>query len=398
MSTSVLLALAASLTTAAPASPPNEFDMALSQPSGYVYRAQTPDANGQLVPSPSLTTSAPLMVPPPQGSTSYYPPTYTDPNGAAISGGTVVQPYGNQGYPTPITQDPWLGGTGVPMAPSYGYGVFGPQPQRYGWQTRMDMTWIPGANTNSPDIGDFEVFGVDLVSEYTAPTGPGWVWSMSPQFNYRSLSGPSATADPTRDLPGSLYRFGLDISTQTTSPNGCTFELGFTPAIATDFDQSLDSDSFQLDARAVAYWRHSQQLMWVLGVTYWDRKDDIVLPYVGAVWNPDDRWEFRFLFPESRASVFLGTPNGVPTWMYLEGKYHVESYQVGLEPIPMTTASDAKVQFSDIRILGGFRWEAGWLTTFIEGGYVFNREVDFASPGANFDVDDQFIGRLGFRY
>ena len=84
--------------------------------------------------------------------------------------------------------------------------------------------------------------------------------------------------------------------------------------------------------------------------------------------------------------------------MYLEGKYHVESYQVGLEPIPMTTASDAKVQFSDIRILGGFRWEAGWLTTFIEGGYVFNREVDFASPGANFDVDDQFIGRLGFRY
>lgn len=389
MSTSVLLALAATLSTATPDEPQNQFDAALSAPSGYVYRAQTP------VESEQPATSSPLMVPPPQGTTTYYPPAYTDPNGAVIGGGTVVQPFGDPAYPTPITQDPWLGGAMSPAAPTYGYGVFGPQPQRFGWESRFDVTWIPDSGTSNPDVGDLTVWGIDWESEYTAPTGPGWTYSMAPQFNYRSLQGP--IGDATRQLPGSVFRFGLDLAAQTTSHNGCTLEFGFTPALATDFDASISSDSFQWDARAVAYWRVAPQWMWVLGATYWDRKDDIVLPYVGAVWTPDDRWELRMLFPKSRISYFMGTPNGVPTWLYVEGAYHVESYEVQLPNIAASD-NDAKVQFSDIRVLGGLRWEAGWVTTFIEAGYVFNREVDYATPGSSFDVDDQFIGRLGFRY
>lgn len=345
--------------------------------------------------------SAPLMVPPPQGSTTFYPPTYSDPalgspNGGMVGGGTVVQPFGDPAYPSPITQDPWLGGAAAPMAPSTGYGVFGPQPQRFGWETRLDVEWIPGADTSSPALGDVEVLGVDLEAEYTAPTNPGWVFSWAPQFNYRSYQGP--TGDPSRVLPGSAYRFGLDLALQTTSPGGCTFEFGFTPAIASDFDHSISDDAIQLDGRAVAYWRVAPDWMWVIGATYWDRVDDIVLPYAGAVWTPDDRWEFRLIFPKPRASLFLGTPNGVPTWVYVEGEYRVESYEVGLGSIPMTSESSAKAQLSDIRVVGGFRWEAGWLTTFIEGGYVFDRKVEYTSPGRGFDIDDQFIGRLGFRY
>ena len=398
MSTSVLLAFAASLTTALPAAQANPFEQALVQPSsGYVspgdivYRGQNPMVSGQ------VAASAPLTVPPPQGSTTYYPPTYTDPNGAVVGGGTVVQPFGDPNYPSAITQDPWLGGAvqpAAPMAPTYGYGVFGPQPTRVGWETRIDVGWIPKASTSSPEIGDMEVLEVDLEAEYSNPTLAGWVFSTTPQFNYRSIQGPQG--DPTRDLPGSLYRFGLDLALQTTSPHGCTFEFGFTPGIATDFAHSIGSDAIQLDGRAVAYWRTSQQWMWVLGATYWDRVDDIVLPYAGGVWTPNDRWEFRLIFPKPRISLFLGTPNGVPTWMYAEAEYNVESYEIGIDP--MLGDDTTKVQFNDIRVVGGFRWEAGWITTFIEGGYVFERQVDYAAPGAAFDVDDQFIGRIGFRY
>ncbi len=393
MSTSVLLALAASLTTAAPDTQ-NPFEQALVQPSGYVFRGQSPVASGQ------VAASAPLTVPPPQdGNTTYYPPTFTDPNAPLVGGGTAVQPFGAPYSPSPITQDPWLGGGGgggAPVAPTYGYGVFGPQPQRMGWETRVDVGWIPGADTSSPAVGELEVFEVDVESEYTTSSGPGWIFSTSPQFNYRGLQGPQG--DPTRDLPGSVFRFGLDLALQTSSQMGWTFEFGFTPAIATDFKKSLGSDSIQLDGRAVAYWRVAPQFMWVLGVTYWDRVDDLVLPYAGIVMTPNDRVELRLLFPKSRATFFMGTPNGVPTWFYVEGEYHVESYEIGFGPIPMSTADTSKVQFRDWRVVGGLRWEAGWVTTFLEGGYVFDRDVEYTHPGTSYDVDGQFIGRVGFRY
>lgn len=393
MSTSVLLALTSSLLSIFTGASGDPFVEALESPSGYTVRGQSPYPSGTFAAPGPYAASGPLTVPPPGQNQSFYAPTYSDPS----LGGTTVQQFGNPGYPTPITQDPWLGGAAspvAPMSPYQSFGVFGPQPQRMGWQSRVDVGWIPSSGTSNPSIGSLEVLEVDVDWEYNTPTAGGWVFSMGPQVNYRSLQGPAG--DPSRDLPGSFYRFGLDLASRLVSHNGCTMELGFTPAIATDFNQSLSSDSLQFDARAVAYWTVSPQWMWVIGATYWDRKDDIILPYAGAVWTPNDRWEFRLIFPKPRASFFLGTPNGIPTWIYAEGEYHVESYETGIDP--MLGSSSTKVQFSDWRVVGGLRWEAGWLTTFFEGGYVFNREVDYASPGGSFDVSDQYVLRLGFRY
>lgn len=384
MSNSVFFALLASLTTQTPAAAQNPFEQALRNPEGAIVRAQSADVQ-------SGTIVGPLTVPPP-GSTSFYPPqTFGDPNAAG-----TIQPYASPGLPAPITQDPWLGSGGLTLPPAalpQGYGVFGPQPQRYGWSPRFDVEWIPSSSTSSPDIGDVSVLGVDVDWEYRTPGGPGTVWEFSPEFNYRSLEGPDL-GDASRDLPGSLFRVGVDLGIQTTTPAGCTFEFAFNPAIATDFEDSIDIDTFQFDGRVVAYVPVTPQWQWVIGAAYWDRVDNIIIPYGGAVWTPNDLWEFRILFPQSRASIFLGTPNGVPTWLYVDAEYHVESYQVGLPG----ALGQSKVQFEDYRVVGGFRWEAGWVTSFIEGGYVFNRNVEYASPGTDFDLDDQLIGRVGFRF
>ena len=57
------------------------------------------------------------------------------------------------------------------------------------------------------------------------------------------------------------------------------------------------------------------------------------------------------------------------------------------------------VQFSDLRLTLGARKEQGWGRTFLEAGYVFDREVEFAeSPGADFEVGDALILRGGLRF
>lgn len=353
-----------------------------------VVRAQSP------------TLPGPILGPIQEDNTSFYPPTYADPNAVYATPGSnpFLQP--SQGMPAPIGADPFLGG-GMPYAApaqgapygNYTYGINGPQPYRYGWTARYDFTYMPSTSTTSPDVGKLGIFGFDLEKEYVAPLPSSWVFSIAPQYNMRLFDGPRGTPGAAH-LPGDVHRFGLGLKLATPDYNGTSFEVGFNPAAATDFEEGADRDTFQFDGHAVMFWRMNPQFMLALGAAYWDRVDDIILPYAGFVYTPSDYLEFRLLFPKPRVSLFLGAPNGVATWLYVSGEYHVESYQISLDP----PGTRDQVQFKDWRVLGGARFETGWLTSFIEAGWVFGREVEFARNGTDFDIDTGFITRAGFRY
>lgn len=336
------------------------------------------------------------------GYTALYQPTYA-PDGFAAPG--------SQGG---ISSDPWLGG-GSPSpylqpAPGYGagmgtYGLNGPQPYRMGWTHSVETEFLPEVSTSSPDVGDFGIFGIDVMSTYTTTEQVFYapfnykVLSISPQFNYRSWSGPRGTDGMMAysHLPGSVYRLGLDMAIATPFIYDWSAEIGFTPAVASDFKGTTESEAWMFDGRGVIYWRWGPQWMWAIGAAYWDRVDSMVIPYAGAVWTPNDFWEFRLLFPESQISTFLGTPYGIATWAYLKGEYHVEAYQVDVEPTPAGTIT-SQVQVEDWRLMGGLKWEAGWLTSFAELGWVFGRSVEFDKGGTDFDPSSGFIGRVGFRF
>jgi hypothetical protein len=356
-----------------------------------LVRGQTP------LPAPS---SGPILGPIQDDTTTYYPPTYSPDPGAVMNQplppGAV--PYG---APAPITADPWLGGGGMPYAaPSpmgpmggYTYGVNGPMPYRFGWTARYDFGYLPSVGTSSPNVGSMSIFAADFEKEYVKQLPSSWVFSIAPQYNLRLWDGPRGTPGAD-DLPGNVHRFGLGMKLATPSIAGSSFEVGFNPALATDFQYAPNRDAFQFDAHAVWFWRWNPQFMVALGAAYWDRLDNIILPYAGVVWNPNDVLEFRLLFPKPRVSLFLGTPNGVATWAYLSGEYHVESYQIESTGPGIRNV----VQLSDWRVLGGLRFESGWLTTFVEAGVVFDRQVEFQRVSSDFDMNSGFIGRAGFRY
>lgn len=357
----------------------------------------------------------PLYAPADGGTTTNYQPTYAPPGGDPLGGTTLTSPYSitpQPYYSDPMTSDPWLGGgaTGSPQpgytAPYgatpysgantpqgfYTYGMNGPQPYRYGLQERVNISYLPGAGT-SPDRGDFEIFEVDFEKSYVMPAWGNWVFTASPQVNYRAWAGPNGAAGPA-NLPGSVYRFGLNLQLATPVVNGWSGELGFNPAMATDFDASLDWDAAYFDGYGVAFWQWSPQFTLALGALYWDRVDDIILPYAGVVYTPDQYWEFRLVFPQPRITYFLGTPWGVATWIYAGAEYHVESYYIDLD----FAGVDERMQYADWRVYGGMRWETGQFVTFAEVGAAIAREVEFDNVGADFDVDDGLFGRIGLRW
>jgi len=384
--TTSFLFLLASFLPATAAELQTPFDDDLSEDSGWVIRAQSPTSN----------YGSPYF----GGETGVAPIGYNTPVIPVQQPGMAQpSPYMNPGvpaYPGAI-QDPFAGGGVDPYMMQQGFtyrGINGPQPVRYGWQDRIDLTYMPAEHTTAPAGGNFEQFGIDIEKIFTKPLGANWTWAMGPQFSYRSWQGPNDSLGGNTDLPGGVYRLGLDMMLRTPTMNGWTFELGFDPSIAADLRSSIHSDAFLFDAHGVAFVQLNPKWTLALGALYWDRVDDIILPYAGVIWTPNDIWEFRLVFPKPRISVFLGTPMGIPTWAYVGAEYHVEAYQVKPKSFPQET----RVQLADWRVAGGLKWETGWLTSFAEAGYIFDRKVKYKNYGDNFDIGDGFMARIGFRY
>ncbi|REJ86832.1 MAG: hypothetical protein DWQ34_26490 [Planctomycetota bacterium] len=369
----------------------------------FVVRGQSPYVAAPLT-GPQMQGNTTTLYPPtyaPDGTTY---PTYDPALGTSDPFAAPVDPY----QPAPIGSDPWLGNQAVPpgayapyAAPAgipqgfYTFGLNGPRPYRYGCAERVNVGWLPSVGTSGPDVGNFGIFEVDVEKEYVTPVNYNWVFTVGPQFNFRAWDGPTNGAVGPSHLPGQAYRFGLNLKLATPQYGGWSGEVGFTPAIATDFEASFGSDTLFYDAHAVAFWQWSPQWTWALGAAYWDRVDNIVLPYAGVVYAPNDYWEFRLVFPKPRISYFLGTPYGVATWVYVGAEYNVEAYHIALSP----PGVDTRVQVTDWRAYGGLRFEAGQYASFIEAGASLGREVEFDHPaGADFDVDNGFFTRLGLRW
>lgn len=299
---------------------------------------------------------------------------------------------------SPYIPDPYMGPPpgegGSVFDPGLSFGAVGPQPYRFGWSSRYDVGFLPAEGVHGGGAsGQFSVFEVNAAMRYTTgwPAGlPNWIFSWTPEFNYRGWSGPT-----NPDLPANVYRFASDFELATPGNNPVSMQLGFTPAFVSDFTTSPSNDAWNYDVRGVLFFRTSPQWMFALGAAYWHRVEDFVIPYAGVVWTPNDYWEFRLMFPKSRISYFLGNWWGGAAWVYGSVEYAVEAYQINMQ-VPANL--DEKIQISDYRALVGLRTEGGGVTGFVEAGWVFDRQAIFLHGTPGFDINTGFIGRIGVRF
>jgi hypothetical protein len=325
------------------------------------------------------------------------------------AGGTVVSPNLNgQPYAQPYAQpivpaqpvDPFLNPQ-APLSPMMGPqqiqafpGVNGPQPYRFGWTLRGEFEYLSNepVTLNGLPFGSAEIFGINVEAQNAMPVGSsGWVFVHTPNFKWRNVSG-----IPAPIQFDNLYDFGWDFKLVTPSVGGWGAEVAFEPSINSDLRNSLDgSYGVNLDGRGALLWQWGPQLTWVGGIWYIDRVDDRILPYGGAVWRPNQLWEFRIMYPESLARVFLGNYWGWSHWAYARGEWlHSEAYQI--EPSP---GIDTQIQYEDIRLTLGWQFDSGSMAGFFEAGWVFDRDFQLHQPlPLGGEIGSGFITRAGVRF
>lgn len=329
--------------------------------------------------------AAPVSVPR-MAQQDYYADPFLDPDGVAPYAAPPGAVPNSGPYGTPPVYNRFGGPVGIS-------GINGPQPYRYGWKPRFDFGYMPDEGV-SRGTGEFGIFEMDAEFRNTRPLANGSVFSYAPQFGWRSWNSPTLVNGG--QLPNSVFRLGSDYEWSTSAAGPWSFTLGFSPSLNTDFERSPTSDAFNFDARAMLFYRASPQWMYVLGIGYWDRVNDRILPYSGVVWTPTDRTEFRLMFPESRISHYIGNYFSDDKWIYASAGFHVEAYEVEIQR-PGSEYGE-KIEISDWRAVIGLRSENDYLSTFIEGGIVFDRQVDFLRGTPGFDIDSGFILRGGFRF
>ena len=352
------------------------------------------------LPTSVFRTSSPVFEAALRGQS---PSTYDEPpvldrsaDDQALTAPQGAPAYAPIGPGIPPGADPFLGQPPPGMFdPAYDssltFSAVGPQPYRFGWSSRYDFGYLPYSGT-SGGLGDFQILEANGALRHVSesPWLPGFIFAVTPEFNYRSWTGPQFI-----DLPASVYRFAGDMELSTPANAPWSMQLGFTPAIVSDLHAPLNRDGFNFDGRGVLFYRASPELQLAFGAMYLNRVRDQVIPYAGVVWTPNDRWEFRLMYPKSRISYFLGNIAGAATWIYGGIEYNIEAYEIGLAG---PSGDHEKIQIEDYRALIGLRTDSCGVASFIEGGWVFDRDVGFKHGTPGFDINTGFIGRLGIRF
>jgi len=256
---------------------------------------------------------------------------------------------------------------------------FGPAVWRPLKGANLKTAWLP-----SDDLGFFDL---ELAKRWTIPTGlPFSHVAFTPTAAIHLLDGPTGFGTP--DLPEQLYDLSVDIKWLQPLSTEFAFELGITPGVFTDFEQS-SSDAFRMGARAIGFITYSPQTRFVLGLAYLDRDDVNYLPVTGMVWTPSEDARFELVFPRPKIAWRRPTFGSSQEWFYLTGEFGGGSWAVRRE-----SGADDVANYYDLRLAVG--WER---TTplgpkaFVEIGYAFNRRLEFRSPTPIFEPDNALLLR-----
>ena len=260
-------------------------------------------------------------------------------------------------------------------------------------------TWLPGLASDSLGVSNLEG-GIVLGFPFFRRDTPLLV---TPSFGVNWLDGPIGTVDPNglfaTDLPARLYDAEVEFRHLRKFGDGpWAMDAAVTVGYYSDFEKG-SSDAVRVSGRAIGVYEGTPGTKWLMGVVYVNRAGLRVFPAVGVIHeNPEAGMRWDLVFPRPRVSWQL--PGGIPgsgdeRWVYVGGEFGGGIWTIQQ---PRTLIED-ELTYSDVRVLIGYeRKIIGGLTRRFEAGYVFARELEFASAAPEVDLDDTLFLRCGLKY
>jgi hypothetical protein len=255
----------------------------------------------------------------------------------------------------------------------------------------FDATWLDSGTDHGFGVTDLEL---ETVLALPVPSRQ-WPMTVTPAFAVRYLDGPAAS-----DLPPRVYDAAVEFRWRRRLvprlPRWAV-DLAVSPGVFSDFRQGAD-EALRIPGHAIGVFIWTPQTKLLLGVAYLDREDVGLLPVGGVIWTPREDLEFELAVPRPRIACRIdwphACPDGAEDWVYLAGEFGGGSWA-----IRRADRTNDVFAYRDYRLILGLERKAvGRLDARLEIGYVFGRQIEYASSTPDVKPSDTVMLRAGLTY
>jgi hypothetical protein len=256
-------------------------------------------------------------------------------------------------------------------------------------KAKFTATWLPQFEEDSLGWTDLRTEVVTALPFFTRENPI----VITPSYELHFLDSPLGL-----DLPPRLHDIEVDFHIFRVYANKWIADFAVAPGVFAD-DHSFDSDeALRVNGRALAIYAPTLELKYVLGVTYVDGGWAKVVPVAGVVYEPTDDVNYELVFPRPRVAWRLPSspvPGRDEHWLYVLAEFANSAWA-----FEQSDGTPDVLASRDYRlILGLERKVIGGLSSRVEVGYVFNRDIKIASAGDDdISLDDSVLLRAGITY
>ncbi|MEZ6067486.1 MAG: DUF6268 family outer membrane beta-barrel protein [Planctomycetaceae bacterium] len=212
--------------------------------------------------------------------------------------------------------------------------------------------------------------------------------AIAPRAASHWLDGPA-----TIDAPARLYDTSVEAVLFLPLREDLFFQAALSPGLFTD-GHNTNGDAFRLPGRALAFWKCSPTLTLAGGFVYLDRDDVSFLPAIGLTYKPNDDFKLELIMPRPKVAWRMQRDGTTDHWLYLVGEFGGGSWAVERD-----NGRNDVLTLSDYRAIIG--WEMlneNGPDLRLEGGYVFNRTLEYTAGREERDLAGTALVRFAFNY
>lgn len=261
------------------------------------------------------------------------------------------------------------------------------QPHKKGFFQKLAFTTTAILPDGNDGLGILEM---ELLAAFAVPApSPQTPLLLIPTLQVDFVDHPAEVV-----LPGTLYAGLIEFVWLPKLGARTLGVLAVAPGWYSDFRDG-DSGAFRLTGRALArYDWQPDRVQLVLGAAYLNRVHSRWIPVGGVIWMPSADLHFELVFPQTKVARRTLWGRGFEHWIYLTGGFGGNDWAV-VRP----DGSRDRLGLLDWRITAG--WERrmdGGAGLHFEVGYVFSREIRFASADERFSPGDTLLLRAGIAF
>jgi hypothetical protein len=256
-------------------------------------------------------------------------------------------------------------------------------------KARFQAAWIPQFDEGSLGWTDLRTDVVTALPFFTRENPI----IITPSYELHFLEAPQGI-----ELPPRLNDLAVDFHVFRVFDNKWIADVAITPGLYTD-DHSFDSDeALRVNGRALGIYAPTLDWKWVLGVTYVNGGWAKVVPVFGVIYEPNDDVIYEVVFPRPRVAWRLGNspvPGRDEYWFYVLGEFANAAWA-----FEQSDGDPDVLAYRDFRAIIGLEHKiVGGISSRVELGYVFNRDIKVASiSGDDISLDDSLLLRAGISY